>query len=129
MKALAGIVLTAGILLGGYYYYLKSLPTPGSGTAATQVISLTGVKTDLLQVAQAERNYVALNGKCGSLDELISGGTLTMTAAGRDGYTYAVECAGVEFRVVAEHAAAPAGSPIRYPILAVDQSMQVAEVR
>jgi hypothetical protein len=127
MRALAGILVAAAILFGVYEYYLKTLPTTDEGTASTQAISLTGVRADLLQIAQAERNYTALNGHCATLDELLSSNALTMTRAERDGYSYSVECAGSEFTVSARHAPAPSGSPIRYPVLAIDQNMQVRE--
>ena len=130
MKGIAWIVAVAGVLLGVYYFYLKRLPRTDSGTAPTQAISLTGVRNDLLQIGQAERSNIALNGKCSSLDELISSGALSMNTRGRDGYTYAVSCAGgQDFQVIAEHGPAPAGSPIRYPKFALDSSMQIQEVQ
>jgi len=51
-----------------------------------------------------------------------------MTRTERDGYSYAVECSGAGFTVAARHLPAPAGSPIRYPKLAIDSSMQVHEI-
>jgi hypothetical protein len=39
-----------------------------------------------------------------------------------------VECSGGEFNVTARHAPAPAGSPIRYPKLAIDATMQIREI-
>jgi hypothetical protein len=129
MKALAGLLVAVAVAFGIYYYSLKKMPSTDEGTAPTQAISLTGVRSDLLQIAQAERGNVALNSKCASLDELISSGALTMNKKERDGYTYEVSCSGSDFTVTAEHAPAPAGSPIRYPKLAVDGTMQVQEVR
>ncbi|HVM74528.1 MAG TPA: hypothetical protein VMT75_02725 [Candidatus Saccharimonadales bacterium] len=130
MKGIVSIIVVAAILLGVYYFYLKRLPTTDSGTAATQAISLTGVRSDLLQIGQAERSNIALNGKCASLDELVSSGALTMTRTGRDGYTYQISCSGgSDFQVIAEHPPAAAGSNIRYPKLALDATMQVQEVQ
>ena len=79
-------------------------------------------------IAQAERAHVASDGNCVSLAELQSSSALAMTRAERDGYFYSVECSGGDFNVVGRHAAAPAGSAIRYPNLGVDQNMQVHEV-
>lgn len=104
------------------------MPTTDEGTAPTQAISLTGVRTDLLQIAQAERGYIALNGQCAPLEELISSKALAMSRPERDGYSYSIQCSGGDFSVTARHVPAPAGSPIRYPTLAIDQSMQVHEV-
>jgi hypothetical protein len=130
MRALALVLVAALILFGVYEFYLKKMPTTDAGTASTQAISLTGVRMDLLQIAQAERGNMALNSKCASMDELISSGSLSMARPERDGYTYEVTCAGgIDFQVVARHAPAPEGSPIRYPTLAIDSSMQVREVQ
>lgn len=129
MRALALVLVAAAIFYGVYEMYLKKMPTTDAGTVATQAISLTGVRSDLLQIAQAERSNMALNGKCSSLDELISSGGIRMTKTERDGYTYQINCAGTGFQVVAEHPPAPEGSGIRYPKLAIDSTMQLQEVQ
>jgi hypothetical protein len=129
MRVLIGLVLVAGVSIGFYAYSLKKLPATDSGTAPTQAISLTGVRTDLLSIANAERGNLALNSQCASLNDMISSGSLTMSRPERDGYSYTVDCSGPDFTVTARHAPAPAGSPIRYPTLAIDQTMQVREVQ
>ena len=128
MRAFAGVLLAAVILFGIYFLYLKRMPTTDEGTAPTQAISLTGVRGDLLEIAQAERGYIATNGHCASLDELVSSNSLSMSRSERDGYTYSVECSSGDFTATARHAPAPASSPIRYPNLAIDASMQVHEI-
>jgi hypothetical protein len=129
MRALAALLIFVGVAFGIYQYSLKKLPTTDPGTAPTQAISLTGVRGDLLQIAQAERSFTALNDHCAaSMDELISSKSLTMERPERDGYTYTLQCSGGDFTAVARHAPAPEGSPIRYPMLAIDQTMQVHEV-
>ncbi len=129
MGKLAGLLVFVGLAFAVYYFYLKKMPTTDEGTAATQAISLTGVRSDLLQIAQAERGNIALNSKCLSLDELISSGSLAVSRKERDGYTYQVNCSGSDFQVIAEHPAALAGSGIRYPKLAIDGTMQIQEVQ
>ena len=130
MRGLASLVLVVGIMLGIYYFYFKQMPTTDPGTAPTQAINLTGVRMDLMQMAQAERSYIASNGRCGSLSDLGSSGTMNLSRTERDGYSYEVECSdGADFSIVAHHAPAPPDSPIRYPILAIDQNMQVGEVQ
>jgi hypothetical protein len=129
MRALAALLVFVGIGFGIYQYSLKKLPTTDPGTAPTQAISLTAVRGDLLQIAQAERSFTALNDHCAvSMDELISSHSLTMQRPERDGYSYTLQCSGADFTATARHAPAPEGSPIRYPTLAVDQTMQVREV-
>ncbi|MGA2419669.1 MAG: hypothetical protein ABSG69_06255 [Candidatus Acidiferrum sp.] len=128
MRALAGLLVTAAVLFGVYQIYLKRMAVSDQGTAPTQAISLTGVRMDLLQIAQAERAYIATNGNCAAMDELVSSNSLTVRKTEREGYTYAVSCSGANFNVVASHARAPSDSPIRYPNLVIDENMQVGEV-
>jgi hypothetical protein len=129
MRTFAAILVSVAILYGIYHVYLKQMPTASAGTAPTQATSLTGVRSDLLQIAQAERGNIALKNQCASLDDLISSGALNMARRERDGYTYHVECSGTDFWVTARHPAAPEGSPLRYPNLAIDASMQVGEIQ
>jgi len=128
MRALVAILVACALLFGVYHFYFKKMPVTDEGTAPTQAISLTGVRGDLLQIAQAEGGYIAQNGHCTSLEELTSSNSLAMSRPERDGYTYSIECSGGDFSVTARHAPAAAGSPIRYPTLAIDQSMQIREV-
>jgi hypothetical protein len=130
MKPLAYLLVAAAVAYFAYSYSLKKMPTSTPGTAATQEISLTGVRSDLLQIAQAERGNIALESKCATLDELISSGSLSMAQPGRAGYVYEISCkGGDQFQVVARHAPAPEGSPIRYPTFAIDSQMQVQEIQ
>jgi hypothetical protein len=129
MRALVGVLVAAAVLFGIYQYYLKKMPTTDEGTTATQAISLTGVRGDLLQIAQAERGYIAANGHCATLDELVASDSLSLSRSERDGYTYAVECSSGDFTATAQHAPAPADSPIRYPSLAIDANMQIHEIK
>ena len=128
MRFLVAILVAAAVAFGIYHYYFQSMPTTDQGTAPTQAISLTGVRSDLLQIAQAERSYIALNGRCASLSELISSNSLSVPRTERDGYTYSVNCSGSDFTATARHLPAPAGSPIRYPNLSIDANMQVGEI-
>jgi hypothetical protein len=130
MKALAALIVFAGVAFGIYQYSLKSMPTTDAGTAPTQAISLTGVRGDLLQIAQSERSFLALNDHCANIDELISTNSVTMRQPERDGYTYTLDCgAAGNFKAVARHAPAPPDSQIRYPTLSIDQTMQVTEIQ
>jgi hypothetical protein len=129
MKIFVSLLVGVGFLWGVYLLFLKKMPTAAEGTASTQAISITGVRMDLLQIAKAERTSISVDGHCMSMDELLASGSMSMSRPERDGYTYSVECSGNDFTATAHHAAAPEGSPIRYPNMAVDQSMQVREIQ
>jgi len=130
MGKVLSLVIAAAIIGAAYYYYLRKMPVSDSGTTAPQAISLTGVRMDLNQIAQAERTYFASNGKCASVEELSSSGTMNLARVSRDGYAYEVQCGEAnQFSIVARHAPAPEGSNFRYPVLAIDQNMQVSETQ
>jgi len=125
------ILATLGIGMGLYYYNLKD-STPAPGLVATQTISTTGVQTDLMAIAQAERVYFAQNGSYGTLDQLTSGGAMNISRTERDGYTYSVETTSDGFQVTAQHPdiIAPPGSSassLHFPQFTVDQTMQVRQ--
>ncbi len=128
MKPLAILLVAAALLYGAYYFYMRQMPSTDQGTAATQAISLTGVRMDLIQLAQAERGNMATNGHCSPIDELLSSGGLSMSKPERDGYSYVIDCKNEDFEITASHAPAPAGSPIRYPTLVIDNSGTIREV-
>lgn len=122
------MLVAVGFLWGIYILYLKRIPTAAEGTSATQTVSLTGVKMDLLQIAKAERTSIGAEGHCMSMEELLSSGSMSLSRPERDGYTYSVECSGNDFKVTARHAPSQVGPGVRYPAMAIDQSMQVREL-
>ena len=128
MRGIAGLLVGCALLFGVYEYYFKKMPTTDQGTAPTQAISLTGVREDLVLIAHAEMGYISQNGHCASASELVSSDAISMSQTERDGYAYSVECSGGEFTVTARHPAPAPGSPIRYPTLTMDQSMQIRDI-
>jgi hypothetical protein len=131
MRSVVSLLVVALIALAGYSYYLKTAtPAAGSGQVVTQAISTTGVEMDLNAIAQSERMYFAQNGSYASLDQLVSNGTMNISAGGRDGYTYSVDTSPAGFVVTATHPDIAAGviqgsSAIHYPTITVDQTMQI----
>lgn len=121
MKAVLGLLVVAVICVIGYVVILKKT-TPQGDAAPQQQISVTGVKNDLIAIAQAERAYQAEHGAYASLAELVSSGSLTVAKSGRDGYTYEVESSATDFRVVAHCTPTPQLPCTNY---FVDASMEV----
>ncbi len=100
MFGFLGLVIVMGI---GMYIYSKQMQgtSAQAGAANPQgAINITGVRSDLISIASAERRYFASEGKYVSLDELISTNNITV-ARQRPPYSYAVEVSGGGFRVVA----------------------------
>jgi len=95
-----GTVITMAIGMYIYSLQVKTLtPGPGNGNS-TEVATITGVKNDLVGIANAERGYQATQGKYASLEELISGNYITVKGE-RPPYIYDVETTSGSFRATA----------------------------
>ena len=132
MMRLIGLLVVAGVGLGIYLYTLKQA-APAPGMVVTQNISLTGVRTDLSSIAQAERMYYTQNGSYADLPTLASSGTMNITRTSRDGYTYSAVPSGDTFTVTATYTPPPVENPAgvtppHFPTFTVDQTMEVHQV-
>jgi hypothetical protein len=94
------VVITMAIGMYIYSQQVKTL-TPGTGTSnSAEVATIIGVKNDLVGIANAERGYLATEGRYASLEELISGHYLSIKGE-RPPYTYDVETTSSSFRATA----------------------------
>ncbi len=122
MGRLIGFVGTVVTLAIGMYIYslqVKTL-TPGAGSGnSADVVTITGVKNDLIGIANAERGYMATEGKYASLDELKAGNYISIRAE-RPPYVYDVETTSSSFRATATRTTK--GAPAQ---LWITESMQV----
>ncbi len=128
---LIGILVSAALGIGVYMYTLKE-SAPAPGMVVTQNISVTGVKNDLVAIAQAERMYYTQNGSYADLPTLTTNGTMNIARTSRDGYTYSVEPSANSFTVTATYTAPPVANPAgvtppRFPTYTIDQTMEVHE--
>ena len=95
-----GTIVTMAIGMYIYSLQVKTL-TPGAGSGnPEEVATMTGVKNDLIAIANAERGYLATQGKYASLDELISGNYISVKGE-RPPYIYDVEINSGSFRATA----------------------------
>jgi hypothetical protein len=118
------IVVGAGLFIYRSYFTADQ----GAATMGTNNVraaaDITGVKNDLLAMAQAERSYHALNGKYVSLDELVSDGSLAVDPnRGRQGYSYSAEVSDRSFKITASYSGPASGMPT----LSVDETMQITQ--
>jgi len=95
-----GIIITMAIGMYTYSVQVKTLsPSSGNGNPE-EVTTIAGVKNDLIGIANAERGYLASQGKYASLDELIGGNYITIKGE-RPPYVYDVETTASSFRATA----------------------------
>ena len=114
-----GTIVTMAIGMYIYSLQVKTL-TPGAGSGnPEEVATITGVKNDLIGIANAERGYLATQGKYASLDELISGNYVSIKGE-RPPYIYDVETTMSSFRATATRTTK--GAPAQ---LWITETMQV----
>ncbi|MGA7629210.1 MAG: hypothetical protein WCB11_00505 [Terriglobales bacterium] len=95
-----GTIVTMAIGMYIYSLQVKTLmPGTGSGNGE-EVATITGVKNDLISIANAERGFMASQGKYASMGELISGNYITIKSE-RPPYVYDVETTAEGFRATA----------------------------
>ena len=114
-----GAIATVAIGIYIYSLQVKTL-TPGAGSSNPEVVTtIAGVKNDLIGIANAERGYLATQGKYASLDELISGNYISIRGK-RPPYIYDVEITSGSFRATATRTTK--GTPAQ---LWITESMEV----
>lgn len=125
-RAFSFLALLAVLAVGAWYYMHQAQSVASGGTSnPTATVDLIGVRNDLLAIAQAERSHAARSGGYVSLDELRSGGDLSMASDHRGPYTYSAEISGTGFRILATYSG-PANSGMPKS-LSVDETMQVSQ--
>ena len=127
MARLFGFVGLVAALAIGMYIYSKQIQSTSATAGANNpkaAVNITGVRTDLMAIAQAERRYFATEGKYASLDELVSSHSITISRQ-RPPYTYEVETGSGGFRVVATRSTDDgSGMPAQ---MSVDENMEFNE--
>jgi hypothetical protein len=116
-----GLVLTMAII---YYLYYSQFNRSESPIPPTEQLDIVGLRAELLSLAQAERYYLAANGRYATLDELRESGQVTVSRAERRGYAYEASIEdGRHFRITARPA-----DPSRNdgPSLSIDETMQIS---
>ena len=122
-----GVVALLGVMAAGLFVYRSAITGSSDvpqGTGNVRAAAdLTGVRTDLLAIAQAERAHMALNGRYASLEDLRASGELSIDPrVGRPGYTYAAETGDQTFVITAKYS-----GPANMPTLTIDERMQIVE--
>ena len=114
-----GTIIVLGVGMYVYSTQLKGTSTAGGGDSTAETANLVGVKSDLISIANAERGYLATQGRYASLDELISGKFITIGRQ-RVPYTYDVQTTSSGFHVTATRDRA--GTPAQ---LWIDDTMDI----
>lgn len=122
-RAIGLLGVLIALAIGAYIYtqQAKSVGKEAGNPRAT--IDLVGVKMDLNNLAQAERRYQAREGHYGTLDQLRSGGDISMAGDHRGPYTYSASASDTSFTVTATYSGPP--NPDAPQSLSIDENMQM----
>jgi hypothetical protein len=114
-----GTIVTVAIGMYIYSLQVKAIDPTAASANKAEVATIAGVKNDLIAIGNAERGYMASEGKYASLEELTSGNYLTIKGE-RPPYIYDVEVNSGNFRATATRTTK--GAPAQ---LWITDSMQV----
>ena len=112
------LIIVVGI--GGYVYIGQVQTLTPKGSPPTAVIEVTGVRNDLIAIANAERRYFASAGKYATLEELRA--TNDITIANRANYMYSAEIGDTPFKIIAPYSGEDPHAPKR---ISMDESMDM----
>ena len=120
--SLLGVVIALAI---GYYLITAQLsPRENSPVQPQRQIDLTGVRSDLLSIGQAERLFLASHGSYGTLDQLQQDGSLSFSGSSRRGYDYSIQVDGGTHFAVTATPSDPTKSG--WPTLTIDETLEVS---
>lgn len=122
MRVIMGFLVLVIALAVGYWFYASSLRTIET---KQNMVSVVGVKADLLSFANAERIYQATNGTYASEDQLYSSGTMKAQRSARDGYTYSWGTSSEGFSIIAR---CQLKLSVPCPSFSIDQNMQIEQL-
>jgi hypothetical protein len=105
----------------GAYVYMQQVQTVAPVTTLNTSIEVTGVRNDLLAIANAERRYWISNGKYALLDELSESGDVHIPS--RDTYMYSVDVTDNGFKVIATYSGSDPKAP---KVITVDENLRMS---
>jgi hypothetical protein len=106
--------------MGAYLYTKQATSVTPDGSNPQTMVEVTGVRNDLLALANAERRYWASNAKYASLEELRANGDVSIP--GRPNYSYSAQASETSFKIVATYSGPDPKAPKR---IAVDETMAI----
>ena len=117
---LVGLLVALGV---GYFLYTKSLTSAGVADAPPQqTIDTIDIKTNLMNIGQAERIYLVSHGTYGTLEQLQQDGPPALPTENR-GYVFSVTANGAQSFTAVATPTDP--NKPGWPTLTMDQTMVV----
>ena len=103
---------------GAYLYTRQAQSVTAVGSNPETTIEVTGVRNDLMAMANAERRYFASNSKYASIEELRSNGDIAIPH--RRSYSYSAQASDTNFKIIAAYSGLDPKAPKR---IIMDETM------
>ena len=107
-RAFGLLGVLVALAIGGYIYMQQTKGVTMGTNNPRAAADITGVKMDLINMAQAERAYFARENHYASLEDLHAAGDLSVLKDHRDNYKYSATFSENSFRITATYAGPPA---------------------
>ena len=120
MRSIGLIMVLIVAAVGGYLYTKQANSVIEVGSNPQTTVEVTAARNDLLGIANAERRYWASNGKYATLDELRTGGDISIPT--RPNYSYSAQSSQTGFKIVAVYSGPDPKAPKR---MVVDETMAI----
>jgi len=118
-----GLLVVLGIGMYIYKQQVVSTSAPGGATANPRAtIDVTGVRNDLIAMANAERRRFASDGKYVDISDLISNGDISMQSPKRGPFSYSSSVSDSGFRITASYSGDDPNAPRS---ISIDETMQI----
>jgi len=122
MMTIVGLAVTLG---GGYFFYFgPAMQKNLAGTPPQQQIDVVSIRSELLLIGQAERQYLVAHATYATLEQLQQDNLLT-GGADRRGYLFSGAVDGSRGFAVTAVPSDP--NRAGWPTLAIDQTMQITD--
>lgn len=126
MRSTLGMAGLLIVLLTGYWIYSSQIRQATEDKPVEQPINYAAVRSDLLSLGQAERLYLAANGRYADYEQLKRSNVMNSLPRGsRSGYRYFIEVDGAEHFLITASPADPSREDL--PTLSIDETMQITQ--
>jgi hypothetical protein len=119
-RSLGFIVLVVVVGAGAYIYMQQAQSLSGVAGNPLTAVDVTGVRNDLMAMANAERRYFASNSKYATLDDLRTNGDIHIPS--RENYSYTAQASDAGFKIIAVYSGPDLKAPKR---ISIDETMSI----
>jgi hypothetical protein len=125
MRAISGLLGLVIAVAIGYFVYTARFSGKEGSPPPKQQIDVTGIRMDLLSLAQAEKRYAALHGSYAPLKQLQQAESVPFQGSDNRGYSYEILIEDAQRFLITARPVDPARAD--WPTLSIDETGQLSK--